>query len=318
MKNKGVFAVVGMPYSGSTLLSFIVGSNPKVYNGADLHYLNPRKRGMCSLHKESCDVLTQEALEDIYSCYHDCDEWYDSISNAVERPYIFDASKQLSFFQQVLPKTNKPMVVIALSKHPMRAISSDLFNRLFDRQLKIKNLSDIKLYINENEQEVRGFIEKRIDAILQDVEDRRNLLDDISTKSNILKIIDVKYEDYIEVPDQVIPSVMEPFGLDYDDSFLDYRKFNHHPITGNMAPIWKVKGEGKKVATDGKNFRKDFYMKNDSSIVVDNKYKELLSERNVRWIESLPRYRKLIKILDYQPMLSEGVWQKLRDFLVKG
>ena len=53
---RGVYAVVGMPYSGSTILSFLLGSHSLIYNGADLHHLNPERRGSCSIHKDKCDV----------------------------------------------------------------------------------------------------------------------------------------------------------------------------------------------------------------------------------------------------------------------
>lgn len=318
MKAEGIFAVVGMPYSGSTLLSFIVGCHSQVFNGADLHHLNPEKRSVCSMHKENCGVLTPEVLENIYKNFDNCDEWYDSIAEAVGCPYVFDASKQLSFFQQVLPKTKKNVVIISLSKHPIRAVSSDLLNRFFDRQLKMKDLKDIKQYMEDNKSEVSEFIEKRLSAILKDVEGRRELLASVYNKKNIVKIIDLKYEDYIEAPDRVIPEIMRPFQLEYEDAFLDYANFEHHPITGNMAPIWKAKGSENKHDSDSKNFRKDFYMKQKSSVVVDDKYKEIFSNQDIEWIESQPSYKKLLRELGYKSMVSSSPWQRIKNIFVEG
>ena len=60
MKAEGIHAVLGMPYSGSTLLSFIMGSSDQVYNGADLHHLNNERKGICSIHKDKCPVFSSE------------------------------------------------------------------------------------------------------------------------------------------------------------------------------------------------------------------------------------------------------------------
>lgn len=299
MENKGVFAVVGMPYSGSTLLSFVLGSNPYVYNGADLHYLNNTKGGQCSLHKEKCDVLSQTGLEDIYSKFGNHDAWYDAISHHTGRPYIVDASKQLSFFEQVLPLTSKPVVVIALNKHPMRALASDLYNRLFDRKLKMKNLNDIHEYIEKNENKIKDFLLKRIRAILLDIEGRASLLEKIKLRDNVIDIAFLKYEDYLESPSKEFGKLLSKFDLFYDENYLNYTQYEHHPITGNMAPIWKMREDGKQKKTSNNDFRKDFYGKNDSPVVLDNKYQYLFTKDLIEWIEDLREYKSLVLRLGY-------------------
>jgi len=311
MKAEGIYAVLGMPYSGSTLLSFIMGSNEQVYNGADLHHLNGKRKGICSIHKDKCPVFSREALARIYEAFADCDAWYDRIAEATQRPYIFDASKQLSFFREVLPATRKKVVVIALNKHPMRALSSDIYNRLFVRQMKMESLPEIRGHMNSNKAEIREFIIKRLDALLADIEARTALLDSISERDNILEIINLTYESYVENPAEVFSRLLGLYGLDYKEEFLDYTNFEHHPVTGNMAPIWKVRSSGKSVNSNEKNFRKGYYLKDSASIVLDNKYKELFSAKEINWIESRPQYRKLLALLDYKPMRSQSFVRRL-------
>lgn len=300
MKNKGVFAVVGMPYSGSTLLSFVLGSNPYVYNGADLHYLNNTKGGQCSLHKEKCDVLSQTGLEDIYSNFGNHDAWYDAISHHTGRPYVVDASKQLSFFEQVLPLTSKPVVVIALNKHPMRALASDLYNRLFDRKLKLKKLDDIHVYIKENEAEVKSFLHKRVNAIFDDVKAREALLESVKNRDNIVDIVFMRYEDYLGNPGYEFGRLFEKFGLIFENNYLNYTQYEHHPITGNMGPIWKMRNAGKETVLSDNDFRKSFYGRCSSPLVLDDKYQYIFGEKMIEWIQGLDEYNALVLKLGYE------------------
>lgn len=314
MKAEGIYAVVGMPYSGSTLLSFILGSNKHVYNGADLHHLNPDKKGVCSLHKDECDVLSAQALAKIYDSFGNCDEWYDEIADATGRSYIFDASKQLSFFKEVLPSTNKKVVVIALNKHPIRALASDIFNRLFDRKLKIRSLPEIRSYMENNKDEVKSFLKQRLKAIKDDVEEREKLLSKIDGKANIVKIRRIKYEDYISHPDDVCSELLSDYGLAYDRDFLNYAHYEHHPVTGNMAPIWKVRSHGKEHKGSDSNYRKSFYMNNASSIVIDDKFKELFSRDEIEWIEKQSEYNKLLSILGYNKFTKPNALNALKKY----
>jgi hypothetical protein len=311
MKAEGIFAVVGMPYSGSTLLSFILGCNEKVYNGSDLHHLNGERKGVCSMHKDKCPVFDKAALEKVYGAFSNCDDWYDSIANATGRPYIFDASKQLSFFKEVLPKTNKKVVVIALNKHPIRALSSDIYNRLFARQLKMETLPEIRQYMISNVKEVQAFISKRLDALVADIEQRAALLESVKSRENIIEIMHLSYETYVENPEETFTEILSLYGLNYDSSFIDYTNFEHHPVTGNMAPIWKVKNSGKVAKIDEKNFRKSFYLKDSSSIVIDNKYRDLFSVKEITWIESQPQYKVLLDVLGYDPMQPPSLLRRL-------
>lgn len=311
MKAEGIYAVLGMPYSGSTLLSFIMGSNDQVYNGADLHHLNSERKGICSIHKDKCPVFSSGALAEVYEAFADCDAWYDKIADVTQRPFIFDASKQLSFFREVLPKTQKKVVVVALNKHPMRALASDIYNRLFVRQMKMESLSDIRDYMNANKLEIKRFILKRLKALLADIEERKVLLNSVSGRKNILEIVDLTYESYVKNPTEVFSRLLGIYGLDYNEKFIDYTNFEHHPVTGNMAPIWKVRTDGKSVRSNEKNFRKNFYLKDSSSIVLDDKYKELFSEKEINWIESQSQYKKLLALLNYKPLRRQSLIRRL-------
>ena len=300
--NQGVFSVVGMPYSGSTLLSFILGSHSQVYNGADLHHLNPDRKGQCSIHKTKCPIFTEQALDDIYSSFGHCDEWYDKISYYSNSPFIVDASKRLGFFEQTLRKTQKNTVVIALNKHPMRALASDLYNRLFDRKLKITDLARIEKYKKENQQEIQDFLVNRMNTLLTDVKNRKQLLEEVAERENIQDIVYLKYEEYIKRPHKIFSNLLNKFQLDYDKNFTNYHEYEHHPITGNIAPVWKLRNTNKNYKDNNDNFRKNFYLKNSSSIVADNKFRQLLSNDEINWIQSQPQYHELLQILDYRPM----------------
>lgn len=302
MPSDGIYSFIGMPYSGSTLISFILGSHSLVYGGADLHHLNPERKGVCSVHKQNCPVWTREALERTYKAYtQSIARWYDCISDATGRPYIVDASKQLEFFaSRALHETQQKTVLVFLAKHPLRLAASDVYNRLYAKQVKISTIEDIRSWNAANEVQLLDFIQKRLSHCLKHYQEREELRKTYSKDSRVVAIEDVYYETALDNLEETISRLLSHFSLDFNPSFLNYTHFEHHPITGNMAPLWKLRAGGEAPKKPIGDFRKSFYMKKSAAIVKDDKYKELFTATQIEKIESLPVYRILLDQMNYE------------------
>jgi len=277
-----------------------MGCNSQVYGGADLHHLNHERKGACSIHKEDCPKLTYENLQKIYDAFdNDIDDWYNEIARAIEKPYIFDASKQVNFAKErVFPESDLPIVAIELHKHPMRAMASDVYNRLLAKKAKIVKLDDAIEYFKDNMEELLDFVQKRLQVMKRDFQVREELKNQYSKNENIVLWQEVKYEDYMEDYKSVCSTLLGAFDLSLEEDCENYYDFEHHPITGNMGPLWKAREKGK-VSESKNNYRKNYYMSDASSMVIDNKYKDLFSQEIIERIESIPVYSKLVQSLNY-------------------
>ncbi len=290
-----------MPYSGSTILSFLLGSHSRVYNGADLHHLNAERRGTCSIHKDECPALTPQALERIYASFDRIDEWYDQISSVTSRPYICDASKQLSFFSRALIETDKPLALVLLKKHPIRSAASDLHNRYFAKQVRLSTIEDIRNHLSSEFSQALTFIDNRLRSFQQHYEQREALIAEAYSASNVVATFSVAYEDIVAGTEQMTSSLLAAFDLEMEPNQVNYTEFEHHPVTGNLGPVWKVRqARANKGAKGSGEFRKNFYLNTDQLIIMDNKYQELFSVDQIAQIENLDSYKKLIDELGYQ------------------
>jgi hypothetical protein len=120
-----VIGLVGMSFSGSTVLNYVLGSHPGVYGGSELYRLidtDPAKRCGCSWCHEGCAVLTPERIATLNK-----ENIYTSLARFTQKESVVDTSKNLPWFEDVFPRQNAEEVspsMIVLSKHPLRQLAA--------------------------------------------------------------------------------------------------------------------------------------------------------------------------------------------------
>lgn len=298
-KVSGIYFVIGMPYSGSTLLSSLMGTHSQVYGGADLHHLNPDRKGTCTIHKEKCEVFSPDVLQEVYTAYSDINLWYDTIAQATGRSHIFDCSKQVEFYKtRVLPEIDRDFVVVALQKHPMRALASDVYNRLFSKKEKVTTQEAALDYVSKNPEDFYKFVETRLATITKTLLERNALKPMFEQRAGYKNWVSVDYEDYMQDRAAACSGLLNEFGLQPEGDVDNYRETEQHPITGNMGVVWKIRGGDS--ARDYGEYRRNYYMQASDAFRMDNKYQDIFSADTIARIKQMEAYQKLLSLLNFE------------------
>lgn len=295
---KGLICIVGMPYCGSTVVSYIIGAHSNIYSGADLYKLSPRYDAKCSICGDKCKVWNESSKKEVYQAHEkSMTQYFHAISKITGNEYICDASKSPDYFQNKVISTEIPTTYVNMIKHPIRHLSSLLFNHYFVKKLKIRGSEQIEAYKSIHWQNILNFLDNSIDRInshMDKVEELRNKIGNSNW-------IDVKYEDIVLKSSETLTEIIELSGLEFEKSQLQYQDAELHPIVGNTGPLRRLKsarGQGSSVKKNV-DLRAAFYDSGKSSIIMDDKYKMLFNENELLLISNLESFTKLCKRLGY-------------------
>jgi len=291
----GVIGVVGLPYCGSTILSYVLGSHSEIYCGADLYKLSPNYDFGCSLHGEECHIWTRENKNSVYdSLAISQSKYYDRICEITSSSVICDASKSPAYFNSRIPKVDSQVLLVNLNKHPLRHICSLLFNHHFVKDLGIRGDQEIKQYLSENWDDAALFINKSLKRISNHIEDVKSLENSLPS----CNWREMKYEDFVMDPRGSISEVLENLGLKFEEGQLQFEMHDLHPIVGNTGPRRKVKVPKSPMKSES-DLRASFYDSGGSSIQMDDKYLLVFNENQISKIRSFPHYQQLCSELGY-------------------
>lgn len=107
-----VIGVVGLSYSGSTLLNYALDSHPQVYGGGELHWMegkphaDGRVYNFCALCRDDCPVWTPENRAAVKGV----DRFHDVVAAVTGKAVICDTSKMIEWFDKVMPAANPATV----------------------------------------------------------------------------------------------------------------------------------------------------------------------------------------------------------------
>lgn len=108
-----VIGIVGLSYSGSTLLNYALDSHPEVYGGGELHWMEgkPHADGnvynFCHLCRHDCPIWTPDNRTAVVAA----ERFYDAVARVVGKPVICDTSKMIEWFDRTIPATGPETVI---------------------------------------------------------------------------------------------------------------------------------------------------------------------------------------------------------------
>jgi len=131
----GVIAILGAPYCGSTVMNYVLNTDPRIFGGSELRRLVYKNDTVqCSMCGSNCSYWTKENISLFAKGFLSggTHKFYRKIANIVSAPYIADSSKLVSFFGEKFLKRQEDdrvgfMFVVPV-KHPIRFFSSYIFN----------------------------------------------------------------------------------------------------------------------------------------------------------------------------------------------
>lgn len=274
------FGIIGRSYCGSTLLNYLLGSHPDVYGGSELRRLLPSRRARdmtCAVCSTGCPVWTPQALAAAKAAK--AAGLYDYLRGLTGRPVICDASKTLPHFRRMPAQPTRWAVV---AKHPLRHVASYAANQLYRRDGDSGDLA--------------GFAADVLASIARlpgDVEDNRGWLADRG------EVVHLRYENLITDPQGTLARLLDGTGVDYRPGMLDYAAHEHHPIGGNRGPHTQARRANGHDGRDagGPRLRREFYAA--PGIRMDDKWRQVFTDRQVETVTSLPGYVEACDRLGY-------------------
>ena len=239
-KEKKLVFIVGLPRSGTSLIEQIISSHSNVYGGGELIFLEILlKRAFTENNKFIKDKLADDKIFQNVS-----DKFYDHIRK------FYDGKKNI-----ITDKTPQNFMWIGLIKKifPEAKFIHSIRNPK-DNCLSIyKNLFDGDINWSYN-----------LDNILKYFENYRYIIS--KYKSEFDKdILDIKYEDLIENPENKIKKILNFCELDFEDACLNFynnkRAIKTLSISQARQPMYKSSiGTGEKFESN----LKDFFIKLNS------------------------------------------------------
>lgn len=303
MSNMNVIAVIGMGYSGSTILNFIFDSHSKIYGGGELHWLTKATEDMlpvdwqCTECGENCSYWTRER---ILSCTPE--NVYEIAASAFNVEVIVDTSKDVNWF---VPKTNSQtskLIPVLLVKHPLRHLASFVSLRTKDDYAQYTRWKKFKMRIRGQSLE-DDIIETYLNYM--DWYYQNGVPAELGGKS----ISIIRYEDVVLKTEETLSPVLQECGLEFEEEMLLPFSHDHHQIGGNTGPVYLKSG---KWTGDMKLSHKDRLVhyeyikrnnekkKQDSMIFIDNKYENILNLKQINKLLRNKKYKSLCDRFNYE------------------
>ena len=297
-KSVSVLGLVGLSFSGSTVLNYVLGSHKGVYGGSELYRLidkDPDKHCGCSWCHDGCPVLTDERIAMLSR-----DDFYVPLSSFTGKDKIVDTSKNLPWFEKMFPRQAKQGVsssILLLTKHPLRHLAAymgwqhDYLFKCGLRSVVKRMLVDPSTAFSRQKMHLSYWLD--VIADFYEKFDTSPLLKEFSH-------FRIKYEDFVERTAISLKEPLERWGLEFDPRAINYSNFEQHGVGGNGGVIRMINTEEriKRFRSRSADYILDFY-DNCEGLTMDDSYKDAFSEQIVCWIKGLPKYRRLCEVLSY-------------------
>lgn len=283
-----VINVVGLNFSGSSVLNLILGAHSAVHGGGELHKLfHPTKIPRCSICQYKCVYWTPQRLEEVAKA-----TLYPYISSLFDAPVVVNSSKLIEHFEDLNRFDNAEHSYLLLFKHPMRHLASFVSNKFI-----VENdlVSDADVGgLNRYMPDIIDYASKRAAKLEKLYTDTYDRLDRLRGYAPLFR---VRYEDLVTAPAETLQPVLSSVGLVFEPAMLNYKDAILHPIGGNRGPHFQLQNNLSTKHFTG--YRKQYYS-NAAGLRMDDKFLQTFSQEAIAEISQEPSYMSLCALLGYE------------------
>jgi len=256
-----LYGIIGTSFCGSTLLSFILGSNECIFATSELNTLVRQKENTkCSICGKKCKFWTKEFVKHLSS---NLDYRYNIVSEEAKAKF----EKHITIISDKHPKTYK---------NSMWCTKFNGFITLFKRPEAYVNSCKIHLPKNSIINHLRAYTETYQQAL--------------NMKNNQF----IFYDDLAINPESIIEDICQKIGVVYTPTMLEFWNYQHHTLGGNSGTHMHVWSKEKRDGIINSKYWGEEYSKehtkwikeNYRSIKLDEKWKTQLSEKDKRDIKN--------------------------------
>ena len=289
----GMIGILGTSFSGSTVLNLMLGAHPEIYAGGELSALI-LSRGQesvagCSACGFSCPYWDERARSSVTTA-----NLYREVTRIFRKNWLVDSSKSIDWFNVVLSSAEHRRVTpsyVLMVKHPIRYIASCVANMATHKPRRrsggifatLTASRAREAFLDELAEDLYLFYEQFFWCFGKSLGGATFHL--------------MHYERLIGDPPGALTPLLRSLGLSYVPEMGDFFRNEYHQIGGNAGPIYQL-GHSWPKGADVAPVRKSFY-EQGAALRIDNKYRELLSEREVARLLAHPVVRKLCERLGY-------------------
>jgi hypothetical protein len=291
-RDKQVICIVSGSYSGSTLLSAILGSHSSIIAAGEVRWLIEKNTFDIKELIEKTKKLTKrnsvpwndETFES--ATYSNI---YNKIFDAFDSNFIVDSSKEPIHFENILnntPTNSYDLLFVTLWKHPVRSLSSHLMHRWNKwEQLKNYDRNDSIIYL------------------INDIYNKFNSINNLIQKiGNNYRYVNIKYEDIVEDTKSSILCILDEINLEYESGMENYQNKEQYILGGNFGALSQVAKTLNNIDSKFDIAIRDNFYKNIKGIEMDNNYKNVFSQDEIKSIYKNDKIKILLDSLGYKPI----------------
>lgn len=283
-----IVGIVCPSYSGSTLLTALLGSHTHIFEGGELHWLLSQDKALVQniINKSESLLQTDLFWQQLFEQQLDSSNLYDAVFSQVDERIIIDSSKRPGYYEQVTAQnSNRSFVFVYLLKHPMRLLASHVMHR--SEKPEFQHLSRPQV----------------IDHILSDLHHQIVYQQLISAKlGRGNRILVVQYEEIVTQTRSVLQYITGELGISFEEEMLDYHHKEHHMLGGNAGPRSQIsRSRSGSEANFASEIQSAFYQNLDG-IKMDNNYKLFFTPEEINRLNKSEKMHLLLNIMGYAPL----------------
>ncbi len=286
---KQIVCVVSASYSGSTLLSAILGAHSDIIAAGEVRWLIEKNIfDLKKIIERSKKLTRQNSVPWTNQTFETANyrNVYKKIFKVFKSNFIVDSSKEPTHFENIIkntPENRYDFLFINLWKHPVRLLSSHIMHR-WNRWERLKNYDrndSIRYLINDL---YNKFIS--INKFMQKIE-------------NNYKSVSLKYENIVEDMKSSIQRILNEINLEYESELENYETKDQYILGGNSGPKSQIAKALNGIEIKFENTIQGNFYKNINGIEMDNNYKKVFSKNEIRSIYQNDKVKILLDRLGY-------------------
>jgi hypothetical protein len=301
----GVISILGPSYCGSTIISYVLNTDPQIFGGGELRRLvEKNEKVKCDLCGTGCPYWTRENIR-LFATHGDGtgrEHFYRKIAGIVGARLIADASKTGDFFTDDLIAAQKTDGIrfsfIIPVKHPVRFFASYVYNDLFrNRGHQPSDFEEVRqsLETPARAQKLESFLRR----VANDLLNRYRIFYSRFEQHSEGALFTLKHETFVGEggADLLAGFVREGLGYTPVLNVASYSSFESHSVGGNRGPIWQTRLEHSQgFSSSDPRFH---YYRDRSGVRLDEKYRRIFSPSMIRRLLDWDITQKLATFLSY-------------------
>lgn len=301
-----VIGILGPSYCGSTVISYLLNTDPETFGGSELRRLveQPDKVA-CSLCREACPYWTRENIDRFRKGRPGggTDHFYAKVASITGKRLIADSSKSDRFFSEAFISQQERQDGVRFAflipvKHPVRFYASYVYNDYFRRRgRRVSDYDEVRdaLAGPEREEVLGTFLPRTARMLLARY---RALYRRFAYRDGRPCFL-VKHEDLADDRGQEGLETVVEQSLGHRPK-LDteaFQSYEAHPIGGNRGPYWQVRLDRRKgFAVRDPRFR---YYRARQGVLLDQKFAHVLPRDMIDRVLEWKSTRQLARLLAY-------------------